>query len=209
MSFVRRRIAAAPEQDAWPSRVVYRAEELGQVQEVAAYADAARRAADGILEHARQAACALEARSARERDMRCRRADTALLSRAVALEAAFRAQRDALFDGMERVLDAALDGALRRIASPIPAAERIRIVADELRRQVEPGPAAELHLAASDAAACRSAGLGLPWPVQVDESLPRGTCRLSVARLEWTLAFEVLIETLSKDSESRGAEKSG
>jgi HrpE/YscL/FliH and V-type ATPase subunit E len=203
MSFVRRKIAGPSDQNAWPSRVVYRADELAQLREVAAYADAARRAADGVLEHARQAAREREARSARERDARHRRADAALLSRAVALEAAFRAQRDALRNRMERVLDAALQGALRRIASDIPAAERIRIVADELRRQVEPGPTAELHVAATDAAACRSAGLELPWPVQVDESLPPGICRLSVARVEWTLAFEMLIETLLKEPESR------
>jgi type III secretion protein L len=158
-----------------------------------------------MVEHAQQAACALDARSARERDTCRRRADRALLSRAAALEAAFRAQRDALFDRMERVLDAALQGALRRIASGVPAAERIRILADELHRQVEPGPAAELHVAAVDDAACRSAGLKLPWPVKIDASLPPGTCRLSVARLEWTLAFEMLIETLTSDPESRCA----
>jgi flagellar biosynthesis/type III secretory pathway protein FliH len=195
MSFVSRRIARPPGSDPWPDKPVYRADEIGQLRELADYVDAARRTADAVVERAHRAAAALEERFAQEQALRVRRADAALLSRAIALEAAYRARRDALFARLEGVLDAALETALRRIAAEIPAVRRIVIVAEELRRQIEPGPQAQLYLSVADEAACRAVDLVLPWPFRVDETLSPGTCRLSSEEGEWVLAFDAFIET--------------
>jgi flagellar biosynthesis/type III secretory pathway protein FliH len=195
MSFVSRRIARPPGIDAWPDRPIYRADEIGQLHELADYMNAARRTADAVVERAHRAAAALEERFAHEQALRQRHADAALLRRAVALEAAYRAGRDALLARLEGVLDGALETALRRIAAEIPAVRRIGIVADELRRQIEPGPQAHLHLSVADEAVCRAEGVELPWALRVDETLAPGTCRLSSEAGEWVLAFDAFIET--------------
>jgi HrpE/YscL/FliH and V-type ATPase subunit E len=195
MSFVSRRIARPPGIDAWPDRPIYRADEIAQLRELADYVDAARRTADAVVERAHRAAGALDERFANERALRQRHADAALLRRAVALEAAYRTGRDALLVRLEGVLDGALETALRRIGAEIPAGRRIGIVAEELRRQVEPGPQAHLHLSVADEAACRAEGVELPWALQVDETLAPGICRLSSEAGEWILAFDAFIET--------------
>ncbi|HTI19180.1 MAG TPA: hypothetical protein VL598_16135 [Trinickia sp.] len=194
MSFVARRIARPPEHEPWPVKLVYRAGDLEPLRELAAYAQAARQTADGIVESAHRRAEELEARSAHEAAHRLSHADAALLKRAISLEAAYRARCDALVARLEVVLDTALENALRGIAVRVPAAQRVGIVAEALRRQLQPGPAARLHLAAGDAHACRAAALTLPWPVEVDENLSTGTCRLSLQDAEWVLAFDALIE---------------
>ncbi len=202
MSFVSRRIARPPGIDAWPDRPVYRADEIGQLRELADYVEAARRTADAAVERALRAAAALEERFAHEQALRQRHADEALLSRAVALEAAYRAGRAALLARLEGVLDGALATALRRIAAEIPAARRVGIVADELRRQIEPGPQAHLHLSATDEAACRAESVKLPWALRVDETLPPGTCRLSSEAGEWVLAFDAFVEICAPPRQS-------
>jgi flagellar biosynthesis/type III secretory pathway protein FliH len=195
MNFVSRRIVRPPGIDTWPDRPVYRADEIGQLRELADYVDAARRTADAAVERAHQAADALDVRFAHEQALRRRHADAALLRRAVALEAAYRATRDAMLARLEDVLDGALETSLRRIAAEIPAVRRIEIVAQELRRQIEPGPQARLHLSVADEAACRAAGVELPWALAVDETLLPGTCRLISEAGEWVLAFDAFIET--------------
>jgi hypothetical protein len=195
MSFVSRRIARPPGLDAWPDRPIYRADEIGQLCELVDYVDAARRTADVVARQAREAAAALEERCAHEQTLRHRDADAALLRRAIALEAAYRAGRDALLARLEGVLDGALEAALRRVGAEIPAVRRIGIVAEALRGQIEPGPQAHLHLSVADEAACRAEGIELPWALRVEETLPAGTCRLSSEAGEWILAFDAFIKT--------------
>jgi flagellar biosynthesis/type III secretory pathway protein FliH len=195
MSFVSRRIARPPGIDAWPDRAIYHADEIGQLHELADYVDAARRTADAAVECAQRAAAALEERVAHEQALRQRHADEALLRRAIALEAVYRAGRTALLARLEGVLDGALETALRRIGAEMPTARRIGVIADELRRQIEPGPLARLHVSVADEAACRAESVELPWALRVDETLPPGTCRLSSDAGEWVLAFDAFIET--------------
>jgi flagellar biosynthesis/type III secretory pathway protein FliH len=194
MSFVSRRIGRPFGEEGMPVKLVYRAEEIGHLRELAAYANAARRTADAVVEEARRAGAELEERFAREEAVRRCQADAALLSRAVALEAAYRARREALIERLEGGLDAALEGALRRIAVEIPAAQRIGIVADELRRRIEPGQAAQLYLSVADEALCRAANVPLPWPLSIDETLAPGTCRLSAEDGEWVLDFDTFVK---------------
>lgn len=197
MAFVARRISCPPGVDTWPMKLIYRADEVAKFRELAAYADAAKQAADAVLERAHRTAAELEARGARDEALRRRRADAALLARAGVLEAAYRASREALLARLEAVLDAALEAALRRIALRVPDEQRIAVVVDELRRQLHAEPGGRLHMSADDEATCRAAGLAFPWPVQVDETLAAGTCRLSSGGGEWVLAFGALVESLT------------
>ncbi|WP_018438976.1 HrpE/YscL family type III secretion apparatus protein [Trinickia symbiotica] len=197
MTFVARRISRPPGVDAWPVQLIYRASEVAQLHELAAYVEAARLTADAVVERAHCTAAEHEARILRDEARHRRDSDAAFLRRAVALEAAYRSCREALLARLEPVLDAALEAALQRIAVRMPADQRVAIVVDELRKQIDPGPAAQLHLSAGDEAATRAMGLAFPWPIEVDEALAAGACRLSSGEGEWLLSFDALIESIS------------
>lgn len=196
MTFIARRIAVSPAGQAWPVKIVYRRHEVDALRDVAAYAVAARRAADTLLNRAREEAQVRDTDSAHARAERERRADAALLKRAVALEARYRACRAALVSRLEEVLDATLSAALDRIALTVPPDERVRIVAAMLREQIEAPPSACLLIAPQDAAVCEKAGMALPWTWHADETVAPGSCRLVLDDGAWTLAFGSVMHAL-------------
>jgi HrpE/YscL/FliH and V-type ATPase subunit E len=196
MSFIARRITPLSDCEALPAKLVYRGDEIEQLEDAAAQIENARQKAQNIIDAAQRMAMAHESRFAREHELRLRAADAALLARATALEKCSRHRCEALSGSIEAALDAALSAALKRIALTLPAAERVRIAHEELRRQIGSQPAARLLLCAADEAACAQAAMALPWPVEIDETLRPGECRLVSGDGEWVLAFDAFVESV-------------
>jgi flagellar biosynthesis/type III secretory pathway protein FliH len=196
MSFVSRRIAIPPECPVPITRTVLRRADRDALGEAIDYAKVVRREADALIERARDEAAALHGQTSLECGRRRRSADAALLERAIELEAAYRACRDALAARLETTLDAALAVAIRRLAATLPPAQRIQICAQALRECAGTEATGCLFVNPDDAMALGddAASIGLPWAVQADASLPRGHCRLEVGNGAWEIEWESIIE---------------
>lgn len=193
MSFVSRRIAAPPQCPRLPAKAVFRRDEIGALGAAVDYAQAVRREADALVARAYEKAAALDEQAAHDYAKRLRRADAALLERAVELEKAYRGCRDALSARLESALDAAMEAALRSIAATLPPADRMRAVAEALRRTVGVSSAGCLRVSPEDATALCGAGVALPWEVQADSSLVPGTGRLEVEGGAWEITWESIV----------------
>lgn len=196
MSFTARRISLPDGQAAWPRKLVYGRDEFTALCDIAAAVDRARRAASAIVQDARKTAEMLEVRSEAANRSRVRDVEAALVVRARALEEAYRFAHAALTTQLEATLDAALAAALERIAAGVPAAERLRIVGEQLAQAAGPVSAAHLRMGPADGALYRDAQIRSPWTIQIDDALARGQCQLVTETAQWALDFDALIASL-------------
>lgn len=197
MSFTARRISVEDGQDAMPSPLVYRRKDVGQLRDAATLVERARYRASSIVKMARKTAKMEVVRSAAVRRARERDADRAFISRVAALEEAYRLAQISLTAQLEATLDQVLAAALTRIGVELPAEERLRVVCDQLAKVAGPVGAARLRMCSADASHYRSANLRAEWPLQIDDALTAGDCRLTTDHGEWALAFDAIIESLS------------
>jgi len=176
-------------------RTVLRRAERDALGDATDYARAARREADALIARARDHAAALNAQTSLECEERLRDADAALLERAIELEAAYSACRDAWIARLEATLDGALDVAITSLAAALSPAQRMQICSQALRGCVSSASAGSLFVSPGDAAALDGvSGIALPWPVHADASLAPGDCRLEVEGGAWEIKWESIIE---------------
>lgn len=195
MSFISRRIAAPPGCPVPLARTVLRREDRDAFGDATDYAQAVRSAADTLVAQVRDKAASLDEQTSREYAKRLRTADAALVERAVELEAAYRASRDALTARLETTLDAALEAALTSLAATLPPAERMRICAHALSRCAGAGSAGCLYVSPADATALgAAAGTALPWRLLPDAAIAPGACRLSVEDGAWEIKWESIVQ---------------
>jgi flagellar biosynthesis/type III secretory pathway protein FliH len=197
MTFTARRILIGEGEDAMRGGLVYRREDVAQMCDVASLINRARRAASSIVKDARKTAKMHAVRSAAMRRARKREADRAFIARATALEEAYRLTQISLTSQMEATLDCVLAAALTRIGIELPAEQRLRVVCEELAKVAGPVEAARLRLCQADASVYRSADIGFEWPLQIDDGLMPGDCRLVTDRGEWSLEFDALLASLA------------
>lgn len=192
-----RRISIGDALDAMPSNLVLRGDDAANARNVAALVERARRIASSIVKNARKTARAGELRSAAARRVRETQAEQAFAARALALDEAYRLAQASLMARMEEALDQVLAAALRRIGAQLPAEQRLRIVCEELAKAAGDTPAARLQLCHVDESIYRRAGIRAPWPIDVDDALAPGQCRLVANDGEWVLGFDALIVSLA------------
>ncbi|MGG1944056.1 HrpE/YscL family type III secretion apparatus protein [Trinickia sp. NRRL B-1857] len=197
MSFTARRILVGGEQIDRADFPVHRAKDIARWRDIEAVISRARRTAFSIVKDSRRIEKVRTARSAARRLALERDADRSFVERAAALEDAYRLARRALIDDFEATLDQVLAGALTRIGAELPAAQRLRIVCDRLNEAAGPMPAASLCLCAADESIYRAVGGRYPWPVQIDDTLQPGQCRLATEHGHWEIAFDALFASLS------------
>ena len=196
MSFTARRISTGQREGAIDSRLVLRCEQVKALDHAAAIVDRARRTAFLIVKEARKAAKRRDVRSMAARRARKAEADVEFATRAAALEEAYCLAQAALTAQLETTLDRVLDAALAHVGATVPAAERLRIVCEQLSKAAGPIPAARLRLCPADAALFRGTDRHSPWPTELDETLKPGCCRLVSDQGEWALDFDALMASL-------------
>ncbi|WP_181885531.1 HrpE/YscL family type III secretion apparatus protein [Trinickia dinghuensis] len=132
----------------------------------------------------------------REDAARLRDADAAFVTRAAALEEAYRLAQRSLTAQLEVTLDQVLAAALARVGAELPAAQRLRIVCEQLAETIGPVSGARLRIGTAGESSCSAAGIRCPWPIDVDDALAPGSCRLVTECGEWGLEFDALIASL-------------
>lgn len=197
MSFTARRVFVGRELTHAEDFPIYRAPDVARWHEIEAAMSRARRMASTIVKDSRRIEKVRAARAAARRRARELDADRSFVERAAALEEAYRLAQRALIGAFEATLDQVLAGALTQIGIELPAAQRLRIVCERLNEAAGPIPAARLSLCAADESIYRAAGLRSPWPVQIDETLQLGECRLATEHGYWAIAFDSLFASLS------------
>ncbi len=204
MSFTARRISIEHGEDAMRGDLVYRREDVAQLRDIATLIDRARGAASSIVKDARRKAKRHAVRSAAVRRARERDADRAFIARAIALEEAYRLAQISLTGQLEATLDCVLAAALARIGIELPAEQRLRVLCEQLVKVAGPMAAARLRMGPADASLYRAADIRVEWPLQIDDALMPGDCRLTTDHGEWTLEFDALIASLAPiDSSNR------
>jgi hypothetical protein len=196
MSFTARRFFVGAEQTVADDDAVYRAQDVAKWRDLESIMSRARRMASSIVKESRRIENVRGARSAARRRAIDREADRSFVERAAALEEAYRLAQRALIGEFEAMLDQVLAGTLTQIGAELPAAQRLRIVCERLNEAVGPMPAARLCLCAADESIYRSVGIRCPWPVQIDETLQPGECRLTTEHGHWAIAFEAFFASL-------------
>lgn len=199
MSFTARRISMSESPDANDGSPVFRREQVAQLCDAEAIVERARGTAFSIVRKARKTARRLDLCSAAARQASQARADREFVTRAVALEAAYRLAHGALTAQLEATLDRVLAAALAHVGAAIPAAARLRIVCEQLSKAAGSMPVAHLRLCRADEAIYRCADIGAPWPTEIDDTLEPGRCRLAGEHGEWALDFGVLMASLGPD----------
>jgi flagellar biosynthesis/type III secretory pathway protein FliH len=197
MSFTARRVFVGGELTDAEDFPVYRARDVARWREIEAAMSRARHVAAAIVKDSRRVEKVRGARTAARRRARELDADRAFVERAAALEAAYRLAQHALIREFEATLDQVLADALTQIGAELPAAQRLRIVCERLAEAAGPVPAARLCLCAADESIYRAVGIRSPWPVQIDETLPLGECRLTTEHGYWSVTFDSLFAALS------------
>lgn len=197
MSFTARRISIEQGENAMLGDLVYRREDVAQLRDIATVVDRARRAAASIVKDARKTAKMRAVRSAAVRRARERDADRAFIARAMALEEAYRLAQLSLTSQLEATLDGVLAAALTRIGIELPAEQRLRVLCEQLAKAAGPMAAARLRMGPKDASVYRAADIRGQWPLQIDDALMPGDCRLTTDHGEWTLEFDALIASLA------------
>lgn len=197
MSFTARRISMNDGPNSNAGTRVFRREQVAQGRDAAAIVERARGSAFSIVRQARVTAKRLRMRATAARHARQAQAEREFVARAAVLEAAYRQAQRSLTAQLEQTLDRALAAALAHAGAAIPAAQRLRIVCEQLSKAAGLAPGALLYLCPADAAIFRSADIGAPWPTQIDTSLEPGRCRLAVEHGEWVLDFDALMASLA------------
>jgi flagellar biosynthesis/type III secretory pathway protein FliH len=208
VSFTARRIPLGNGLEAASSQLVYRGDDAARLRLAAALIETARRYASAIVKDARKQARSRALHAAAVRRAREIDADRAFTARAMALDEAYRLARMSLTDQLESALDQVLAAALSRIGAQLPATQRLCIVCEQLAKAAGDAPAAHLHLCSADESIYRSAGIGCPWPLRVDDALTPGQCRLTTNHGEWVLDFDALIGSLASLARESGASAS-
>jgi hypothetical protein len=205
MSFTARRISVSDSAYANDGRRVLRREALAQLHDAEAIVERARGAAFSIVRRARKAARHLAVRATAERHASKAQADFEFVTRAAALEAAYRQAQRSLTEQLEQTLDRVLAAALAHAGATIPAEQRLRIVCEQLSKAAGPTRGAQLGLCAADEAIYRCAGFSAPWPTKIDDTLEPGRCRLAAEHGEWVLDFDALLAALAPAPAARAA----
>lgn len=203
MSFTARRISTSAAADADDGNPVVRRERVAQSRDAAALIERARGAAFSIVKRARKTAKRLDMRASAARRARKARADFEFVARAAALEVTYRQAQRSLTAQLERTLDHVLAEALAHVGAAVPAAQRLRIVCEQLSKAAGPVAGARLCLCPADEVAYRGAAIGAPWPIEIDTTLEPGHCRLACEDGEWVLDFDALMAALAPDSSTR------
>ncbi|WP_116141330.1 HrpE/YscL family type III secretion apparatus protein [Trinickia diaoshuihuensis] len=197
MSFTARRVGLGGGQTNVSECLVVRAQDAVRLRDVESIIGRARRTASSIVKQALAKEKIRRARSAEKRRARDQEADRAFAMRAAALEEAYEAARRALTSELEATLDQVLASVLANIGAEIPAAQRLRVVCEQLNKMAGPMSAARLCLCEEDDSTRRTAGLHCPWPIQIDAALSPGQCRLLTENGHWALDFDALFASLS------------
>ena len=196
MSFTARRISMGDGGHAFDGKPVWRREEVARLRDAEAIVDHARRTAVSIVKAARDTAKLRKRNSIAAWRARRAQMEREFAEHAVALDNAYRSAQASLTARLESTLDRVLAAALAHVGAQLPAAQRLRIVCEQLREAAGPTPAARLLLCPADEAIYRRDDIGSPWPAEIDETLAPGCCRLVGDEGEWVLAFDALMASL-------------
>lgn len=196
MSFTARRISMDEGLRAFDGKLVWRREEVARLRDAEAIVDRARRTAVSIVKAARDTAKVRRRHSIAAWRARHAQMEREFADRAIALDKAYRLAQASLTAQLESTLDRVLAAALAHVGAQLPAAERLRIVCEQLHEAAGPTPAARLLLCPADEAIYRRDDIGSPWPAEIDETLAPGCCRLVGDQGEWVLAFDALMASL-------------
>lgn len=203
MSFTARRISIHDGVNASDGALVFRREQIAQWRDAAAIVERARGSAFSIVKKAHKTAKRLDIRATAVRRARKAQADLEFVTRAAALEETYRHAQRSLTAQLERTLDHVLAAALAHVGAAMPAAQRLRIVCEQLSKAAGPTPGARLYLCPADEAAYLGVDLRAPWPSEIDTTLEPGRCRLACEDGEWVLGFDALMASLAPDSSAR------
>lgn len=148
-----------------------------------------------------QAACLLtEAATERERLEREAREiwEARFIEQARVLEAAYQTWRLDWQEAMTARLDQALEMALQRVALNVDEEERLHCVTHVLAEAAGPVEGARLQLAPADYEKATQHATDWPWPLEQDDSLEPGQCRLKGMDGYWLAEFTDVIDRLIK-----------